>query len=124
LLSKINKINVHGYYNTEPYRGHNRALFRETVRGSYSGLIGIPQPRIWMSEYGDGDLTGMTMATSIILDLTELQPSAWVLWQVMDPVWGLFYASTDDSRVVGDPKPSYYALAQFSRHLTKGARDH
>jgi len=58
-----------------------------------------------------------------MLDLTELWPSAWVLWQVVDPSWGLFNnAAKDSTSIIGDPKVSYYVFAQFSRHVAKGCK--
>jgi galactan endo-1,6-beta-galactosidase len=74
-----------------------------------------------MSELGDGDHSGMTMAMSITLDLAELQPSARVLWQVVDPVWGLFNTG-NSGEVVGVPFASYYVFAQFSRHVRQGCK--
>jgi len=120
ILKKIKKFNVHGYggddglHGLDPYRGTLRPALRKAIRD-----IGA---QLWMSEVGDGDKTGMTMATSIMLDLAELWPSAWVLWQVVDPNWGLFENSTSDKEVIGAPKASYYVFAQCSRHLTKGCK--
>lgn len=76
-----------------------------------------------MSEFGDSDISGMTMATSIMLDLTELQPSAWVNWQVIDPAWGFFANPTaQDGGVIGRVYAKYYVFAQFSRHIKQGCR--
>jgi galactan endo-1,6-beta-galactosidase len=121
-ISKIEKVNVHGYDGTSPYRGAKRAEFREKVRNSLG-----EKPKIWMSEYGDDDHSGMTMAMSIMLDMTELQPSAWVLWQVIDPSWGLLAATKSDDALqcpdgIGGPYASYYVFAQFSRHVRQGCK--
>jgi galactan endo-1,6-beta-galactosidase len=75
--------------------------------------------KTWMSEFGDSDISGMTMATSIMLDMTELQPSAWVNWQVIDPAWG-FFANPQEGGVIGRVYAKYYVFAQFSRHVTQG----
>ena len=80
-----------------------------------------PAAKLWMSEFGDGDASGMTMATSIMLDMTELQPSAWVEWQVIDPSWG-FFANPDKGGVIGAVYAKYYVFAQFSRHVRQGCR--
>ena len=66
-----------GLHGLDPYRGNQRPKLRDIVRGAGA--------KLWMSEVGDGDETGMTMAKSMMLDLAELRPSAWVLWQVVDP---------------------------------------
>lgn len=116
-LRKIAKINVHGYSGTDtsPYRGPYRPALRALWR------IKAPTAKMWLSEFGDGDPSGMTMATSIMLDMTELQPSAWVQWQVIDPAWG-FFANPDPQKggVIGPVYPKYYVFAQFSRHVRRG----
>lgn len=121
-IAKIRKVNVHGYagtlgHGTDPYRGTNRAPLRNAIRSV------APDLKIWMSEFGDSDISGMTMATSIMLDLTELQPSAWVNWQVIDPAWGFFANPTaQDGGVIGRVYAKYYVFAQFSRHIKQGCR--
>ena len=40
--------------------------------------------RLWASEYGDGDTSGLTLAKRITLDLNEGNFSVWTLWQVAD----------------------------------------
>ena len=100
-----------------PYRGS----LRPNLRALW--LIAAPQAKMWMSEFGDSDPSGMTMATSIMLDMTELQPSAWVEWQVIDPSWG-FFAGPDpqEGGVIGPVYAKYYVFAQFSRHVRQGCR--
>lgn len=116
-FAKISKINVHGYSGTDtnPYRGTLRPNLRNAVRAA------APAAKLWMSEFGDGDSSGMTMATSIMLDMTELQPSAWVEWQVIDPAWG-FFANPDKGGVIGAVYAKYYVFAQLSRHVRQGCR--
>jgi galactan endo-1,6-beta-galactosidase len=116
-FAKISKINVHGYSGTDtnPYRGTLRPNLRNAARAA------APAAKLWMSEFGDGDSSGMTMATSIMLDMTELQPSAWVEWRVSDPAWG-FFADPDKGGVIGPVYAKYYVFAQFSRHVRQGCR--
>ena len=116
-FNKISKINVHGYSGTDtsPYRGTLRPNLRNSAR------MAAPNAKLWMSEFGDGDSSGMTMATSIMLDMTELQASAWVQWQVIDPSWG-FFAGPDRGGVIGAVYAKYYVFAQFSRHVRQGCR--
>jgi len=91
--SLVGPVNVHGYSNgTDPYRGPNRAELRRVVGHN----------RLWLSEYGDGDASGYTMAEAIIHDVKELQPSAWVYWQPVEPDspgfgWGLINANYVDT---------------------------
>jgi galactan endo-1,6-beta-galactosidase len=122
VIDKISKVNVHGYagelgHGTDPYRGPNRGPLRIAIRRV------APLLKIWMSEFGDGDISGMTMATSIMLDMTELQPSAWVNWQVIDPSWGFFAnPSPEEGGVIGRVYAKYYIFAQFSRHVRQGCQ--
>jgi galactan endo-1,6-beta-galactosidase len=74
--AQVGRLNVHGYSNgTEPYHGLNRVELHRAAAGK----------PIWMSEYGDGDASGYTTAQAIIRDVTELQPSAWIYWQPVEP---------------------------------------
>ncbi len=51
--AQVGRVNVHGYWNgTEPYHGPNRVELRRAA---------AVKPR-WLSEYGDGDASGYTMA--------------------------------------------------------------
>jgi galactan endo-1,6-beta-galactosidase len=111
-IALIAKVNVHGYDNLDPYRGPDRALLSSKVRDL--------KKKLWMSEYGDNDQTGMTMATSMMLDLTLLQPDAWIYWQPLDVVgWGLIDAECDKLEIHTVSR-KYYVFAQFSRHLRQG----
>lgn len=114
-LSRIAKVNVHGYYGQDPYRGSGRPTLRDMVRKAGK--------KLWMSEYGDGKRTGMTMATSILLDMTQLQPDAWIYWQPIDPGSGWsFFKDGSNGEVVGPALAKYFVFAQFSRHITQGCR--
>jgi galactan endo-1,6-beta-galactosidase len=87
-----------------------------------------------MSEYGDGDASGATMAQTIIFDIRGLHPRAWVYWQPVEPQrsgWGLLNADYVDT---GDkPTPStvtpitqvnrkYFVFGQFTRYIRPGMR--
>lgn len=104
---------------------------------------------LWMSEV-DGNGTAGTnagemsaalwLANKIITDITALEPSAWVLWQVIDThvskegykgrkdggplrtqggYWGTAYANHDTDEVILTQK--YYAFGQFSRYIRPGS---
>ena len=91
--------------------------------------------RLWQSEYGDGDASGYTMAQEIIRDVKELQPSAWVYWQPVEPAvpeygWGLInatYVDTHDHRSA-EKTPlvrvnrKFYAYGQFTRYIRSGCQ--
>ena len=98
---------------THSYHGHGRVELRQLAQGAGK--------RLWMSEYGDGDATGITMAQRIIKDIRELQPRAWVYWQVVDgPGWGMM-VNPENGRSTGfHVTAKYYVMAQFSRFIRPG----
>lgn len=122
----ISLVNVHGYSNgTEPYRGPNRVELRRAVGSK----------RLWQSEYGDGDASGYTMAKEIIRDLKELQPSAWVYWQPVEPDvpeygWGLINANYVDTHEEPSAQKTplvrvnrkFYVYGQFTRYFRRGCQ--
>jgi galactan endo-1,6-beta-galactosidase len=109
--SVVAQVNVHGYQ----YEGGRRDLLYGDVRSA--GKV------LWNSEYGDGDGTGLRMATNLCLDFRWLHPTAWVYWQVMDPSagWGLVRYD-GGSLQAGAVETKLYVLAQFTRHVRPGMR--
>lgn len=104
---------------------------------------------LWMSEV-DGNGTagknagemaaGLWLADKIISDIQALEPSAWVLWQVIDThiskdgymgrkdggplrtaggYWGTACADHDNEEILLTQK--YYAFGQFSRYIRPGS---
>ena len=104
---------------------------------------------LWMSEV-DGNGTagqnagemaaGLWLADKIITDIEALEPSAWVLWQVIDThisrdgykgrrdggplrtqggYWGTACANHDSGEILLTQK--YYAFGQFSRYIRPGS---
>lgn len=109
-LSKISRVNVHGYQ-----YGSGR---RDSVRN----LATQYNKKLWQSEYGEGDATGKELAANLLLDLRWLKPTAWVYWQVLDSGgWGLVDAD-NDKKTVGQPTQKYFVLTQFARHVKPGMR--
>jgi len=78
---------------------------------------------LWMSEYGDGDATGMTMARQIVLDLKVMMPTAWVYWQVIDggSGWGGIDIDLNQRATDYVVNRKYHVLAQFTRWIRPGA---
>ncbi len=104
---------------------------------------------LWMSEVdGNGTVgpaagemsAGLWLADKIISDIEALEPSAWVLWQVIDThvssegyqgrvdkgplnrsggYWGTAWADHDAGSIELTQK--YYAFGQFSRYLRPGS---
>lgn len=113
-LEALGQINVHSYAGSK--RAELRAL--ATSKGK----------RLWQSESGplsvtlDSDLdAAMFMAGRIITDLKDLQPEAWIDWQVGDPArnWASF--AVNDSQQSFTLLKRFYMHAGFSRYIRPGA---
>ena len=107
----VGRVNVHGYQGA----GGRRDLLQRDVAAAGKAL--------WNSETGDGDASGLSLATNLLLDFRWLRPSAWVYWQVMDPTpaWALI-AYDPATLAAGAVGTKYYVLAQFTRHIRPGMR--
>ncbi len=104
----VSQINVHGYEGVESPRKQLRKA--------------VGHLPIWLSEHGENDVSGITMAKSLIRDLNDLKPVAWCYWQPLDGSgWGLIEADMPAGKIHG-ASPKYFVLAQFSRHIRKGMR--
>lgn len=108
----VNRVNVHGYQGSG---GRRDLLYTDVVTTAGKGL--------WNSETGDGDATGLTLASNLCLDFRWLHPTAWHYWQVMDPTLGWALIHYDASTLQPDSvQTKYYVLAQFTRHIRPGMR--
>jgi galactan endo-1,6-beta-galactosidase len=109
-LSKIDRINVHGYQKGGGDRAKLRALATEAGKS------------LWNSEYGDGVNSGADTARYLIQDLRQLKPTAWEYWQPLDNSnWALIVAD-NDARTLGKATQKYFVVAQFARHMRPGMR--
>ncbi|KAJ3071727.1 hypothetical protein HDU98_004892 [Podochytrium sp. JEL0797] len=114
ILPVVDQYNVHGYQTSVPARTQLR-----------NAVAGKP---LWMSEYGDPDNSGMSLATQILNDINVFQPSAWVYWQVLEnSVWGMLYANnfgaSANDATRAEPSAvttKYYVFAQFTRFIQPG----
>lgn len=113
-FSVISQINTHSYAGSR--RKEVLALAKE--RGK----------RLWQSESGPlgQNLSGeaeaaLFMAGRIIQDLRELEPEAWLDWQVIDPsrTWTSFSVNRAAETVT--PVKRFYMHAGFSRFIRPGA---
>lgn len=79
---------------------------------------------LWVSEYGDGERTGMELARRIRDDITGKRAAAWIYWQVADNAgaWGLVFNRLDGRDTTYRKTRKFYVLAQFSRFLRPGCR--
>ncbi|KAJ6589363.1 glycoside hydrolase superfamily [Mycena capillaripes] len=109
-LATVGRINVHGYQ----YGGGRRDKLYSLVSGAHK--------KLWNSEYGDGDATGLQLASNLLLDFRWLKPTGWVYWQALDSSgWGLIDAD-NDHLATGAASQKYFVLAQFTRHIRPGMR--
>ena len=120
----VGKVNAHSYYGLKPFRDNKkRAQLRQTVGDK----------TLWMTEFGDNEGGGMTLAQTIMEDINFVRPTAWIYWQPLEPhsAWGLVNGKyNDDKWGVGElnaqsGQPSwvytkYYSFAQFTRFLRPG----
>lgn len=108
--SYVNQVNVHGYQGS----GGRRDLL-------YTDVVKTSGKKLWNSETGDKDGTGLTLASNLCLDFRWLHPTAWVYWQVMDPTVGWAMIAYDESTLQPTTvQTKYYVMAQFSRHIRPG----
>jgi O-glycosyl hydrolase len=124
------------YRNVGGYSAATLALLPQINAHSYNGslrrelrqLATSAGKRLWQSESGPlgvqlGDETdaALFMAGRIIVDLRELQPEAWVDWQVVDTsrAWSSF--AVDDAQGTYTPRKRFYMHAGFSRYIRPGS---
>ena len=115
-LATMSQINGHSYNAGAGSRPNLRMLATSKNK------------RLWQSESGPLNVTlannteaAMFMAGRIITDLRDLQPEAWLDWQVGDP--SDFWASIrlNDSQQTWTPLKRFYMHAGFSRFIRPGA---
>ncbi len=101
---------------THSYSGNQRSALRRAA--AQGGKV------LWMSEYGDGDAGGMTMARRIVEDMRELRPAAWVYWQAVDGVggWGFLANELNGKATDFVVNDKYHVMAGFSRFFRPGCR--
>lgn len=108
----VSQVNVHGYQGS----GGRRDLL-------YTDVVTTSGKKLWNSETGDGDGTGLTLASNLCYDFRWLHPTAWCYWQVMDPTAGWALIAYDASTLQPTTiQTKYYVLAQFTRHIRPGMR--
>ena len=108
-LAGLSQINTHTYGGNDRTRLFNFA--------SSAGK------KLWMSEYGDGDASGMHLSQQILTDVKGLHPSAWVYWQVVDGGgWGMLTnPEKDETTTAYGINEKYYVMGQYSRFIRPGA---
>ena len=106
--------------NAHSYAGSRRTQLR--------ALATSKGKRLWQSESGPLSVTlasnldaAIFMAGRIITDLRELQPEAWIDWQVVDTSTPWTSFSVNDSQQTCTPEKRFYMHAGFSRYIRPGA---
>ncbi|KAH7101232.1 endo-beta-1,6-galactanase [Auriculariales sp. MPI-PUGE-AT-0066] len=106
----VGRYNVHGYQ------------YGSGSRDGLASLVSGAGKKVWQSEYGESDATGVRMLSNFLLDMIWLKPTAWVYWQALDVGgWGLITAD-NDAGTLGAASQKYFAFAQLSRHIKPGMR--
>ncbi|GJD11282.1 Endo-beta-1,6-galactanase [Galdieria sulphuraria] len=111
-LSQLNRINTHTYN----AKGRRNLLDMCSKR----------RKLLWVSEYGDNDGSGISLAQTIISDLKELHANAWIYWQAVEdssaPHWGFLVCNLNqptgnDSFTI---QKKFYIMLQFSKFIRPG----
>jgi O-glycosyl hydrolase len=122
--STINSINAYGagQSNVALIASHS---YGANNPGGIRNLSASLRKPAWISEYGDGDGTGLTMARRIHDDLTGAWVRAWVYWQVVDNAggWGFLYNPLDGSgNTAYSINRKFYVMGQFSQYIRPGCQ--
>jgi O-glycosyl hydrolase len=115
-LAAMSQMNGHSYSGSASSRANLR------------GLATMKSKRLWQSESGplsvtlaDNTEAAMFMAGRIITDLRDLQPEAWLDWQVGDPATSWATIGLNDSQQTWTRLKRFYMHAGFSRFIRPGA---
>ncbi len=120
----INSINAYGSAQASValIASHTYGANNPTGLASLAATLHRPA---WISEYGDGDGTGITMARRIHDDIAGAWVRAWVYWQVVDNAggWGFLYNPLDGSgNTAYTVNEKFYVMAQFSQFIRPGCQ--
>ncbi len=114
------KINVHT---------SERGVASRDLKSKEALRISVGAKRIWVSDHSDGESDGMSLATSIVEDISSMKATAWIYGQPVDAmssrglVLSNFDMSGDEDGARGRPtgiSVKHYILAQFSRFIRPG----
>jgi len=121
-INSVSAYNATGQASVTLMASHTYTANNPSGLQSLATSLGKP---LWISEYGDGDATGLSMARRIHDDITQTGAQAWIYWQVVDNAggWGLLYNPEDGS---GNDaytfNEKFYVMWQFSHFLRPGCQ--
>ncbi|WP_336788654.1 RICIN domain-containing protein [Paenibacillus sp. MMO-177] len=101
--------------NTHTYGGTGRAAFRNIAASNGK----TP----WVSEYGDGDASGLTMSRTILKDIRNMGVTAWIYWQAVDSAdgWGFFKNVLNNTQTTSyTVNKKYYVMGNYSKFVRPG----
>jgi O-glycosyl hydrolase len=77
---------------------------------------------LWVTEYGDGEASGLQMARRIRDDLVQTHASAWIYWQFAesDSNWGLVRYHRRETNPPFSLNKKFHVLSQFSCFIRPG----
>jgi O-glycosyl hydrolase len=108
-LARVSQFNTHSYHGAKRTQLYQLAL--------------SDRKRLWMSEYGDADASGITLAMQINRDMNHLHPGAWVYWQVVDKGsgWSMLHYPENGGKSAVAMNEKYWVYANFTKFITPGA---
>jgi O-glycosyl hydrolase len=79
---------------------------------------------LWVSEYGDGERSGLRLARRIRDDIVEKRAQAWIYWQFADNAgaWGMVWNRLDGRDTSFRRTRKFHVMAQFSRFIRPGSQ--
>jgi len=119
-LNSVIAYNATGQASMTLLASHTYTANNPSGLQSLAASLGKP---LWISEYGDGDATGLTMARRIHDDITQTGAQAWIYWQVVDSSggWGFLYNPEDGSgNDAYTMNEKFYVMWQFSHFIRPG----
>jgi len=114
-VEAVGLVCVHSYEGLQPARDNAaRVALRKALRDR----------ELWVTEYGDGEGSGLDLAITILHDLHYLRCTSWCYWQPIEPFsgWGLLNTEYGED-AHGSPTwvyTKYWVFATFTRALRPG----
>jgi O-glycosyl hydrolase len=85
--------------------------------------VALDRP-LWISEYGDGEASGLQLARRVRDDLVQTHARAWIYWQFAEPDsnWGLVRYHRRETNPPFSFNKKFYVLSQFSCFIRPGCQ--